>query len=146
MARNSISGVTPRERIEAEVARRGKAAVVADCIALLQGGDADLVRRSGLAGAGAEKYFDGAEHSDTYWFRVWAMRGLLWCWDATAAEVVRDATVDEAWRVREMAAKVVARHLVGEAFSAVAALRDDPVPRVRRAAERAVVSLTAAGA
>jgi hypothetical protein len=33
-----------------------------------------------------------------------------------------------------MAAKVVARHRVGGALEAVAALRDDPVPRVRAAA------------
>jgi hypothetical protein len=45
-----------------------------------------------------------------------------------------------------MAAKVVARHLVGEATSAVAALRADPVPRVRSAAERALIRLTATDA
>jgi hypothetical protein len=52
---------------------------------------------------------------------------------------------DEAWRVREMAAKVVARHRVGDAFAAVSRLRSDQVPRVRAAAERAVVTLTASG-
>jgi HEAT repeat protein len=136
---------TPRERVEAECARRGKDAVVADCITLLQGGtDPDLLRS--LAGAGAEKFFDGAEHHDTYWFRVWALRGLLWAWDSRATERVRVAMSDESWRVREMAAKVVARHLVGEAMSAVAALRDDPVPRVRQAAERALIRLTEAAA
>ena len=45
-----------------------------------------------------------------------------------------------------MAAKVVAAHRVGQALDAVAAIRDDPVPRVRVAAERAVVLLTAAQA
>lgn len=45
--------------------------------------------------------------------------------------------------VREMAAKVVARHRVGGALDAVAPLRDDPIPRVRAAAHRAVVLLTA---
>jgi hypothetical protein len=43
-----------------------------------------------------------------------------------------------------MAAKVVAKHQVGAAFDAVTGLRDDPVPRVRAAAERATVMLTAA--
>jgi HEAT repeat protein len=52
---------------------------------------------------------------------------------------------DEHWRVREMAAKVVARRKLGDAVEAVAALRADPVPRVRAAAERATVILTAAG-
>jgi hypothetical protein len=53
---------------------------------------------------------------------------------------------DEAWRVREMAAKVTARHLVGDALPEVLALRDDPVPRVRAAAERAVARITQAEA
>jgi len=61
--------------------------------------------------------------------------------DATPA-VVR-ATTDQAWRVREMAAKVIARHGLGAALSAVAGLRDDSVARVRAAAERAVERLAA---
>lgn len=48
------------------------------------------------------------------------------------------ATEDPYWRVREMAAKVVARHVVADALEAVGLLREDPVPRVRAAAERAV--------
>jgi hypothetical protein len=42
-----------------------------------------------------------------------------------------------------MAAKVIARHRVGDALPAVSGLRTDPVQRVRAAAERAVVLLTA---
>jgi len=45
-----------------------------------------------------------------------------------------------------MAAKVVARQLIGDALPAVADLRDDPVPRVRAAANRAVTLLSNAGA
>ncbi len=145
MPRRAIAGITPRERIEAECARRGKDAVVADCIALLRGAIDPHLTRS-LAGPGADKYFDGAEHHDTYWFRVWALRGLLWAWDPSAGEVVCGALGDESWRVREMAAKVVARHLVSAAFAAVAERRDDPVPRVRSAAQRALDRLTSAGA
>lgn len=44
------------------------------------------------------------------------------------------------------AAKVIARQRVGDAFDAVAALRTDPVERVRAASVRAVTILTAAGA
>lgn len=40
-----------------------------------------------------------------------------------------------------MAAKVVARHLLGDALPVVAELRDDPLARVRAAASRAVVRL-----
>jgi hypothetical protein len=53
---------------------------------------------------------------------------------------------DQAWRVREMAARVIARRQLGEALTGVAELRDDPVPRVRAAAARAVTILTAAQA
>lgn len=137
--------ITPRERIRAECARRGRDAVVEDCLALLAGSTDPELTRS-LVGRGGAKFFDGEEHEDTYWFRVWALRGLLWSWDARATASVVAALGDEAWRVREMAAKVVARHLVGEAMPAVAACRDDPVPRVRRAAERALVRLTEADA
>jgi len=45
-----------------------------------------------------------------------------------------------------MAAKVVARHLLGDALPAVAEQRDDPVPRVRAAANRALTLLSRAGA
>lgn len=56
------------------------------------------------------------------------------------------ATTDESWRVREMAAKVIARHLVGEALTAVARLKEDGTPRVRKAANRAVELLVQEGA
>lgn len=42
-----------------------------------------------------------------------------------------------------MAGKVIARHRVGTAFAAIAELRADKIARVRAAAERAVVILTA---
>lgn len=136
----SIWGVTPRESIEAECARRGRTAVVDDCVALLLGEppSADVLQT--LAGPGAGRYAG----TGVYWVRVWALRGLLWAWEPRAAPSVCRALGDEHWRVREMALKVVARHLVGDAFSAVVGLREDPVPRVRRTAERALVRLTAA--
>ena len=140
-----VPTMTPRQRIESECARRGKDAVVDDCIALLRG-STDLGRLRSLSAAGAYKFADGKEHDDIYWFRVWAMRGLLWAWDPRATDFVREALRDDAWRVREMAAKVVARHLVGDAHAEVAACRHDPVERVRMAAERALVRLTAAAA
>ena len=40
----------------------------------------------------------------------------------------------------------VARHLIGDALTDVAELRDDPVHRVRTAATRAVTRLTRTGA
>lgn len=146
MAASSHWGLTPRESIAAECRRRGQAAVVAGCRDLLAGRRVDPRLLLALGGPGATKFLDGDEHPDTYWLRVWAVRGLLWAWDDEALPELLAATADDAWRVRELAAKVVARHLVGDALEPVAALRDDPVERVRAAAERAVVRLTASGA
>lgn len=142
MAQSSKWGLTPRQSIHAECNRRGRESLVAGCIGLLhdEAPEPDLLLA--LGGPAAEKFFDGAEHEDTYWIRVWALRGLMWSWGASANDSVCEALTDDSWRVREMAAKVVARHLLGDAVSAVAELRDDPVPRVRSAAERALVRLS----
>jgi hypothetical protein len=140
---------TPAQRIAAECARRGKAALVAGCADLLYGRyddvDDDLV--IALGGEPGQHVLGGAEHGKPgYWPRVWAARGLLHAWDDSATDVIIRATADESWRVREMAAKVIARHRVGGAFEAATTLRDDPVPRVRAAAARAVIALTASDA
>ena len=155
----------------------GRAALIADCVALLTGRPDDVDDRliTVLGGDAAAHVIDGGEGGRSgYWPRVWAARGLLHAWVDSAAAVGHAAAADarraagcdhssmadrpaevdpataaiigalddHAWRVREMAAKVVAAHRIGRALDAVAALRDDPVPRVRAAAERAVVLLT----
>jgi hypothetical protein len=146
VATGSHWGLTPQQSIEAECARRGKSAVITGCVHLLAGDYTDIGLIMVLGGPGASKFMDGLSHEDEYWFRVWAIRGLLWAWDDSAAHGVSIALRDESWRVRELAAKVVARHLVGDALPAVVELRDDPVPRVRAAAERAVRLLSRANA
>jgi HEAT repeat protein len=114
---------------------------------LLEGRDVDDALVVALGGPHAENVLAGSEGGKSgYWPRVWAARGLLYAWDDKATRVVIHATEDESWRVREMAAKVVARHRLGAALDAVARLRDDPVTRVRAAAERALISVTGAGA
>jgi hypothetical protein len=136
----------PRLRIADACDRRGADAVVDGCLALLAGGDADSGLILVLGGPAGPQYLD-APPDQRYWLRVWAARGLLWApWRARSAPAVCDALGDEAWRVREMAAKVVARHRVGEAFDGLTPLLADPTPRVRFAASRALRVLTAAGA
>jgi hypothetical protein len=140
-------GVTPRESIEAECARRGKDAVVAGCVQLILGDDTDAALIVALGGPPARPLLDGGPPvNQRYWLRVWGTRGLLWAWNDSGVEGLRVAVEDPAWRVREMAAKVVARHSVGDLLAAAVELRDDPVPRVRAAANRAVAMLTQAGA
>jgi len=137
--------LTPRQSVEIECARRGTARVVAGCIALLQGQDVDDDFVLALGGPGGHRVLDdGPKRRNQYWRRVWGARGLLYAWTDEAEVAVVAALADEHWRVREMAAKVVAKRGIGAALDPVAVLRSDPVPRVRAAAERATVLLTAA--
>jgi len=139
--------MTPRQGVEAESQRRGKPAVVSGCIDLLEGREVDDALILALGGEPAQYVLTGHEGGKGgYWPRVWAARGLLHAWDSRATAAIIRATADDSWRVREMAAKVIARHRIGDAFSAMSRLRDDDVPRVRSAAERAVAALTASRA
>jgi len=138
---------TPRQRIAAEGRRRGRAALAAGCMDLLTGRGADDGLILALGGEPARYVLDGGEGGrEGYWPRVWAARGLLHAWDDQATAAIIAAAGDDAWRVREMAAKVVARHRVGDALDAMSGLQDDAVPRVRQAAGRAIAVLTASGA
>lgn len=89
--------------------------------------------------------FVGGEHANgllngapvLYWPELWGLRALLYVWDDSAAPAVIRALGDTAWRVREMAARVVA----ARELPAVAELREmleDSVPRVRVAAAKAL--------
>jgi HEAT repeat protein len=78
------------------------------------------------------------QHPQDYWWSVWALRVMLYAWDEAAELSVTGAFEHDAWRVREMAAKVAAKREVGMAADAVAGAITDPVPRVRAAALRAI--------
>jgi hypothetical protein len=135
--------MTPRQSIAAECGRRGQPALISGCIDLLEGRPVDDGLVLALGGAPAEYVLAAGEGSgEGYWPRVWAVRGLLHAWDDRATDAIIQAAADGAWRVREMAAKVVARHAVDDALDAMIALQGDEVPRVRAAAGRAVAALT----
>ncbi|MHB1525167.1 MAG: HEAT repeat domain-containing protein [Candidatus Dormibacteria bacterium] len=137
-----IWGVTPQHSVQAECERRGQSAVVSGCVDMLQGREVDDALVLALGGPHAQLVLNGSEGGKGgYWPRVWAARGLLYAWEERAAPAVVQATKDKAWRVREMAAKVIARHCIEDAISAVAGLQGDPVARVRVAGERAVAVL-----
>jgi hypothetical protein len=139
----SFRGKTPRQSIEQECARRGKDAVVAGCIELLNGGEGDAELILALGGPPARWVVTGEPSGPLYWLRVWATRGLLWAWDDAAFQSLEAALNDGAWRVREMALKVVARHRLEDVLSTVVALQEDPAPRVRAAASRALMRISA---
>lgn len=132
----------PRRSVEALAVRHGRATVITACLDLLAGREVDGHLVVGLGGPPARWALDGGAPGPDYWLRVWALRGLLWLWDDRATGAVIEAHTDDSWRVREMAAKVVARHRIDAALPSVLSLRSDGVLRVRRAAERAVVRLT----
>lgn len=138
--------LTPRQSVELECARLGESAVVVGCVALLRGQDVDDGLLFALGGPVASiVIYDSPRQRNQYWRRVWGARGLLYAWMPEAAGAVIAALSDEHWRVREMAAKVIAKRKIGDALPKVTTLREDPVPRVQAAAERATVVLTAAG-
>jgi hypothetical protein len=142
MTSSSSWGKTPRESVERECARRGRHEVVAGCIGLLAGGDVDAELVLALGGPPARWVVTGEASGPPYWLRVWALRGLLWAWEHEALPSVQASLDDDAWRVREMALKVVARHRLEDALARVVALRDDPSARVRAAAVRAEMRLS----
>jgi len=136
--------MTPRHSVERECAHRGEAGVVAACIVLLAGGDVDRAFVFAIGGPAAESVLGPHPRQDQrYFLRAWAARALLYAWDDSAQPAVLSALADESWRVREMAAKVVAKRKIGDALSIVAGMGTDPVPRVRAAAARATAILTA---
>jgi hypothetical protein len=130
--------MTPQQSILFECDRRSREDVVRDCIAILNGHSFDDHFLRVIGGPSAETVLDdraGGVHG--YWPRVWAARGLLHVWDDVATEAIIESTTNDSWRVREMSAKVIARHRVKPAIDAVVTLLDDDNARVRAAASRA---------
>jgi hypothetical protein len=125
--------LAPGPRVRLLAREYGEQTVVRWCRDLLDGApDAALLPWIGGRHLGGDPRAEGQ-----FWPRSWALRALLYVWDDRAGDAVVVALTDEAWRVREMAAKVVrlrelpAGHLLGP-------LLDDPLPRVRVAGLRAL--------
>lgn len=142
--------MSPGLRVAAACERHGADVVVRACLDLLADRDADPDIVEALGGDHARQLLaQGVPQVHAYWLRVWGARGLLYAWHAAPGTDVDEglaaATTDPHWRVRETVCKVVAKRLRGDVLEAVLPLRDDPVERVRRAAGRAVVRITAAG-
>ncbi len=147
MSGSSMWGQTPRQSVEHLCTSRGETAVVSGCVALLEGApaDVDIELVVALGGPPARWALTGEPPGPDYWLRVWATRGLLYVWRDEAVPAVLIALGDEAWRVREMAAKVVARRRLDNALEPVADLQADENARVRAAASRALIALAKSG-
>ena len=140
---------TPEQRVRTLQAEIGAEAVARWCIGLLSGDvaydDPAYPPLPALAGPGAASELQVGNldaRGAGYWPRVWAARGLLHGWQSAIADeavpVLVAALGDEAWRVREMSAKVIRRWEIAEAADRLAELVDDETPRVRVAALRAL--------
>jgi len=122
----------------------GVHAAVDTCLALLDGSnDYDMlpVPLSYLGGAHAVAQLrrgELAKRQQDYWPRVWAARALRHVWLDYAEGPLVGALRDPAWRVQEMAAKVVALRELGSAAQLLAPLLSSPTSRVRVAAIRAL--------
>jgi HEAT repeat protein len=120
-------------------------AVVDMCLTLLEGNtryEMLPLPLSYLGGAHAISALDRdprlAARGQGAWPRVWAARGLRYVWLPYAEPGVVAALHDPAWRVREMAAKVVAQRELASAGDALVPLLTDGTSRVRVAAIRAI--------
>lgn len=119
------------DRLDAAVARYGERDVVARAIALMGGANAGEDFLLYVGGRHAKGLLDGAP--PLYWPELWGARALLHVWDASAVPAVIAGLDNQAWRVREMCARVcVAREL--HVATKLTELTGDDVPRVRAAA------------
>ncbi|UNK69849.1 HEAT repeat domain-containing protein [Microbacterium sp. H1-D42] len=123
------------QRIESAVELDGESEVVTRALSLMAGnneGDSFLIL---VGGEHAQGILDGAP--PLYWPELWGTRTLLYAWDESAAPAVIRALGNPAWRVREMAARVIAARDL-PAVAELTALITDDTPRVRIAAARAL--------
>jgi len=123
------------KRLAAAVELFGESVVVRRAISLLAGnneGDDFLLF---VGGEHAQGILDGAPV--LYWPELWGTRALLYVWDDTAAEAVAAAIANQAWRVREMGARVAAVRGLPLSGALVGLLADE-VARVRGSAARAL--------
>ena len=129
---------SPAERIRAAMQRFGERVVAGRAANLLRGrneGDEFLLW---VGGRHAQGVLDGAPA--LYWPEVWGARALMTAWDDSAADAVVAGLENQAWRVREMCAKVCAvREL--DASKALTRHTTDAVPRVRAASARALAAV-----
>lgn len=125
------------ERIAAAVDHYGEEVVSQNAIALLRAKNAgkDFLLYAG--GRHALGILDGAPA--LYWPELWGARALLHVWDDAAAPYVVVGLGNQAWRVREMCAKVVLLRELQVAPKLVR-LTTDENPRVRAAALHALAA------
>jgi hypothetical protein len=128
-------------RIAHAVERYGEPRVVALATGLLQARNAGDDILLYLGGRHAQGVLDGAPA--LYWPEVWGARAFMYVWGEesdAAASAVLAGLGNQAWRVREMCAKVCAARAIGGPETLTVLLADE-VARVRSAAARALAEV-----
>ena len=125
------------ERIQAAVDSEGETSVVLRARSLLEGGYEGEEFLRVVGGPHADGILAGAP--SLYWPELWGARALNYVWSDAAAPAVIAGLGNQAWRVREMCAKVAALRSIA-APEALTALTKDDHARVRAAAARALAS------
>jgi hypothetical protein len=126
---------SPGDRIAQAVTVFGETVVADRAAALLGGANEGEEFLLWVGGKHAQGILDGAPA--LYWPEVWGARALLYAWADVAAPAVRTGLSNQAWRVREMCARVVIARELPYAED-VAPLLTDEVARVRAMAARAL--------
>ncbi|MET4781774.1 HEAT repeat domain-containing protein [Glaciihabitans sp. UYNi722] len=129
---------SPSERIADAVARFGEQIVAERAASLLMGGNEGDEFLLYVGGRHAQGVLDGAP--PLYWPEVWGARALTFAWDESATSAVHRGLGDQAWRVREMCARVCFMRRLPETEALIALLADE-VARVRAAAARALAEI-----
>lgn len=123
------------KRIANAVELYGEEQVVRRSISLLAGNNEGEEFLLVVGGEHAQGILDGAPV--LYWPELWGTRALLYVWDDSAEDAVKAALANQAWRVREMGARVAAARGLPVSGVLVGLLTDE-VARVRAAAARAL--------
>jgi len=126
---------SPQKRVAAAVAILGEEEVVDRAIALLAGFNVGEEFLIVAGGPHAQGLIDGAP--PLYWPEVWGARVLLYAWSDDAKDAVAAGLQNQAWRVREMCARVTGARLLPSQDELRSMLTDE-VARVRAAAARAL--------
>ncbi|MGV8884670.1 MAG: HEAT repeat domain-containing protein [Microbacteriaceae bacterium] len=129
---------SPADRIALAVTTLGEEEVVDRAKALLAGLNAGDEFLLWVGGKHAQGILDGAP--PLYWPEVWAARALLHVWNDTAAPGIEAGLSNQAWRVREMCARVSLMRSLPVA-EALRPLLTDDTARVRAQAARALAEI-----
>ncbi|GAB3118833.1 HEAT repeat domain-containing protein [Glaciibacter psychrotolerans] len=125
------------ERIQAAIAHYGEDVVSANAVTLLRAKNAGKDFLLYVGGRHALGILEGAPA--LYWPELWGARTLLHVWTDSAAPYVVVGLTNQAWRVREMCARVITLRELSVSPKLVR-MTTDEVPRVRSAALNALAA------